>query len=72
MKRLVMAIALACAISSTAFAGIVHSTDGPSPADPPPPGDMGNGGNQGSGNLDDDDGNQGAGGIALLILDWLL
>lgn len=70
MKRLVMAIALACVISSTALAGIVHSTDGPSPADPPPPGDMGNGGNQGSGNLDDD-GNQGAGGIALLILDLL-
>jgi hypothetical protein len=31
MKRLVMAIALACVISSTAFAGIVHSTDAPAP-----------------------------------------
>lgn len=32
MKRLVMAIALACVISSTAFAGIVHSTDEAAPA----------------------------------------
>ncbi len=32
MKRFVMAIALACVVSSTAFAGIVHSTDEVAPA----------------------------------------
>lgn len=34
MRRFVLAIALACAVSSTAFAGIIHSTD---VAAPPPP-----------------------------------
>jgi len=31
MKRFVLAIALACALSGTAFAGDVHSTDSPAP-----------------------------------------
>lgn len=70
MKRFVLAITLACALSASALAGEMHTTGAPSPNDPPLAGDMGNGGNQGTGNLDDD-GNQGAGGIALLILDLL-
>ena len=36
MKRFVMAVALSCALSPTAFAGFVPSTDNPSPQ----PGDM--------------------------------
>jgi hypothetical protein len=72
MKRLAMTIALVCALSVSALAGEIHVAGAPSPADPPPAGDMGNGGDQGNGGLaDDDDGNQGAGGFALLILDWL-
>lgn len=35
MKRFVMTIVLACALSSTAFAGIIHSTD--AAAAPPQP-----------------------------------
>lgn len=34
MKRLVMAIALACALSGTALAGDIHTTGAP---EPPPP-----------------------------------
>lgn len=34
MRRFVLAIALACVISSTAFAGIIHSTDVAAPAPP--------------------------------------
>lgn len=37
MKRFAMALALACALSSVAFGGIVHSTDYVPP--PPPPGE---------------------------------
>lgn len=74
MKRFVMAIALACVLSVSALAGDVHSVGAPSPAAPPAPGDMGNGGgadgDQGNGGLADD-GNQGTGGLALLILDLL-
>jgi hypothetical protein len=74
MKRFAMAIALACVLSVSAFAGEVHSVGAPSPVASPVPGDMGNGGradgDQGNGGLADD-GNQGAGGLALLILDLL-
>jgi hypothetical protein len=31
MKRIALAIALACVLSGTAFAGDVHSTDAPAP-----------------------------------------
>lgn len=34
MRRFLMAVALACVVSSTAFAGIIHTTD---VAPPPPP-----------------------------------
>ena len=72
MKRFVMTIALACVLSVSAFAGDIHTVGAPSPVAPPAAGNMGNGGDQGNGGLaDDDDGNQGAGGFALLILDWL-
>lgn len=70
MKRFAMTIALVCVFSVSALAGEIHVAGAPSPADPSAVGDMGNGRNQGSGNIDDD-GNQGAGGIALLILDLL-
>lgn len=68
MKRFVIAIALACVLSVSALAGDIHTTGAPSPGDvpstdSPAPGDMPTG--------DQDDGNQGSGGIALLILDWL-
>jgi hypothetical protein len=66
MKRFAMAIALACVLSVSALAGDIHSVGAPSPADPPPPGDMGNGGNQGSGGLADD-GNQDGGTLAALL-----
>lgn len=33
MRRFVCAIALACALSGTALAGDVHSTDSPAPGD---------------------------------------
>ncbi len=67
MKRFALAIALVCVLSGSALAGDVHSTGEPAPGEtsgPPAPGDMGNGGRA-------DDGNQGAGGLALLILDLL-
>lgn len=67
MKRFALAIALACVLSGSAFAGDIHSTGAPAPGEtsgPPEPGDQGNGGRT-------DDGNQGAGGLALLILDLL-
>ena len=31
MKRFVLALALTCALSSTAFAGLIPSTDAPAP-----------------------------------------
>jgi hypothetical protein len=40
MKRLVMSIALACALSSTALAGIIPTTDYAPPPQPPPPESM--------------------------------
>jgi hypothetical protein len=70
MKRFALAIALACVLSGSALAGDIHSVGAPTPSDPPPPGDMGNGGNQGNGGLADD-GNQGSGNLALLILDLM-
>lgn len=36
MKRSLMAFALVCALSSVAFAGIIHSTDYVPPPPPPP------------------------------------
>lgn len=73
MKRFALAIALACVLSGSAFAGDIHSTGVPSPGEtsgPPAPGDMGNGGNQGSGGRDD--GNQGNGGFASSLLNEIL
>ena len=48
MKRLALAIALACVLSGSALAGDTHSTDAPAPGEvhtpgAAPPGDMGNG-----------------------------
>ena len=37
MKRFVMAVALACALSVTAFAGIIPTSDYVPPPPPPPP-----------------------------------
>jgi hypothetical protein len=37
MKRSLMAVALVCALSSVAFAGIIHSTDYVPPPPPPAP-----------------------------------
>jgi len=71
MKRFALAIALACALAGSALAGDIHSVGAPSPVAPPAAGDMANDAKQGHGGRTDDDGNQGAGGIALLILDWL-
>jgi hypothetical protein len=65
MKRIALAIALACVLSGSALAGDVHSPSAPAP------GDMGNGGavaldgEMGNGI---DDGNQGAGGLVLLTI----
>jgi hypothetical protein len=67
MKRLALAIALACVLSGSALAGDIHSTGEPAPGEtsgPPAPCDQTNGG------LVDDD-NQGSGGLTLLILDLL-
>ena len=67
MKRFALAIALACVLSGSAFAGDSHTGGAPAPGEtsgPPAPGDMGNGDRT-------DDGNQGTGGLALLILDLL-
>jgi opacity protein-like surface antigen len=62
MKRFVIAVVLACALSGSAYAGNIPMTGPNDP--PPPPGDQQNGGcNNG--------GDQGAGGLALLILDLL-
>ena len=36
MRRFVMAIALACAVSGTVLAGDIHTTDSPAPAPPSP------------------------------------
>ena len=70
MKRLLVTLALTCAISGVALGADIPTCGCPSPApgetQTPPclTGDMGNGGKA-------DDGNQGAGGLALLILDLL-
>lgn len=37
MKRFILSITLACALSGVALAGDVHSTDSPAPSAPPPP-----------------------------------
>jgi hypothetical protein len=70
MKRFVLAIALACALSGSTLAGEMHTTGAPAPGDTPiggapAPGDMGGGGRT--------DGEMGNGGAAalLLILDLL-
>ena len=36
MKRFVLAVALACALSGTILAGDIHTTDLPVPPPPPP------------------------------------
>ena len=36
MKRFILIITLACALSGVALAGDVHSTDSPAPSAPPP------------------------------------
>jgi hypothetical protein len=64
MKRLALAIALACVLSGSVFAGDVHSTGAPAPG-PCAPGETN------SPPCATDDGNQGSGGLALLILDLL-
>jgi hypothetical protein len=70
MKRLLVTLALTCALSGVALGGDIPTGGCPSPAPgetQTPPclmGDMGNGGKA-------DDGNQGSGGLALLIVDLL-
>jgi hypothetical protein len=66
MRRFVIAVALACALSATALAGEIPSTGAPTPGSTqgigaPAPGDMGNGGYQGNG------GEMGSGGLAALF-----
>ena len=63
MKRFVMALFLACALSATALAGDIPSTGAPDPVHAPgaqAPGDQGNGGLV-------DDGDQGSGNLAALL-----
>lgn len=66
MKRLLIALTLMCVLSVTALAGDIPMTGPCTPGETsgPPCGDMGGGGLA-------DDGNQGTGGLALLILDLL-
>lgn len=70
MKRLLIILALTCAFSGVALGADIPTCGCPSPApgetNSPPcaPGDQQNGGRS-------DDGNQGTGGLALLILDLL-
>ncbi|HKB68066.1 MAG TPA: hypothetical protein VKC61_19555 [Pyrinomonadaceae bacterium] len=69
MKRFVIAIALACALSSTTLAGEIHSTGAPAPGDiptsgSPAPGDMPISGTPSPGDIPSDGSS-----ILLLMLD---
>lgn len=68
MKRFVLAITLACALSATALAGEISTTGAPAPGNTPIGGEPAPGETLGSGRTD---GDMGAGGLALLILDLL-
>lgn len=68
MKRFVMAIALACALSGSTLAGEIHVAGAPAPGDTPIGGEPSPGEMPGGGRAD---GDMEAGGFALLILDLL-